>query len=480
MEIVLSCVIFVYAMVMLITIIAVIVDKRDPVKSLSWIAILLLLPILGFVLFVVFGQNLRRRRKLTDKEASMKARLNRVASKQLMEVNNLHFDIFPDVISNINTIRLLLNNNLSPITLDNSIKILKDAANTLDEIVKEISAAQKFIHIEYYIVEQSDMLDKIVEALAERAAAGVEVKLIYDDVGSWGLKRSYIRKLRRLGIDSVSFMPVVFPMFTRRINHRNHRKIIVIDGVVGFTGGINIADRYINGTKNIFRWRDTHLKIEGSAVLSLEAIFAADWSFCSKETVDDIYYVSHSEFDGSSAVQIASSGPDSDWASIMQAYFLAITRAKDHIYISTPYFIPTNAIITALKVASMSGVDVKILIPQRADTKLTHWATRSYVTELLDAGIKVHQYTGGFNHSKTIMIDSVFCSVGTVNMDVRSFEENFEVTAIIYDKGVTKELEEQFKEDLASSELIERDKWSKNPKITHLYEGLARLLSPLL
>ncbi len=480
MNAIISSIIGVYSFIILATIIAIIVDKRDPVKSLSWISVILFIPLIGLFLYVTFGQNLRRRRKLNLKEASMKRRLARIADKQMIEINNLHFDIFPDIINNIKIIRLLLFNNLCPITIDNNVKILVDAKATLEEIKTELRKAKRYIHLEYYILENGFMLDELVEILKEKAAEGVEVKLIFDAVGSWGLKKSYIRGLRRSGIQCVSFFPVIFPRFTRRINHRNHRKIIVIDGLVGFTGGINIADRYISGIKGIGRWRDTHLKLEGSAVMSLETIFAADWSFSSKETIDDLYYSPGVEHFGSTAIQIASSGPDSDWASIMQAFFLAITTAKKHIYISTPYFIPTNAILTALKVASMSGVDVKILIPERADTRITHWATRSYIPELLDAGICVCRYGGGFNHSKTIMIDSVFSSVGTVNMDVRSFEDNFEVTAMIYDKDVTMELEAQFVEDVKESYSITKEEWAKNRQITHLYEGLARLLSPLL
>lgn len=325
------------------------------------------------------------------------------------------------------------------------------------------------------------MLSEMVEVLREKVKCGVEVKIIYDYVGSWSLGKRFVNDLRRSGIEVESFMPVIFPRFTRRINHRNHRKIIVIDGQVGFTGGINIADRYINGTPKVGAWRDTHMKLEGGAVTSLETIFIADWQFCSHERLNNLDYLSTTIANsGNIGVQIASSGPDSDWASIMQAFFLAITSAKEHIYISTPYFIPNTTVLTALKVASMSGVDVKILIPSKPDAQITYWATRSYIAELLDAGIKVYKYYAGFNHSKIIMIDSHFSSVGTVNMDVRSFEDNFEVTAMIYNRAKTLELEEHFKEDLKESVRVSRTEWNRNPKITHFYEGLARLLSPLL
>lgn len=469
-----------YFLMMLTTIIAIIIDKRNPVKSLAWIVVLLLIPVVGFILYITFGQNLRRRRKLSLKEIGMKSRLGRIANKQMAEIDNLYFDIFPNVMRNRNIVKLLLNNNLSPLTLDNEVTILNDAKETLEAIKAELLKATRFIHIEYYIIERGDMLDSIVEILKEKVKEGVEVRIIFDDVGSWGLKKRYVNQLRKYGFKVESFMPVIFPRFTSRINHRNHRKIISIDGLVGFTGGINIADRYLYGTKKLGHWRDTHIRIAGGAVLSLETIFIADWCFCSDEYLDDMDYMSTISNNGSTVVQIASSGPDSDWASIMQAFFLAITTAKNHIYISTPYFIPNSAIMTAIKVASMSGVDVRILIPKKADGKITYWATRSYIPELLDAGIKVYRYLGGFNHSKIMMIDSSFSTIGTVNMDVRSFEDNFEVTAMIYDKEKSIELEQQFLRDMKKSELITHEIWDANPRITNFYEGLARLLSPLL
>lgn len=469
-----------YVLMMAATAVAIIVDKRDPVKSLSWIVVLVTLPVVGFLLYLIFGQNLRRRRKLTLKEAAMRSRRGKVASKQMVEVNNLHFDIFPSIQRNLNIVKLLINNNLAPITIDNDLEILKDASDTLSSLLKELTKAEQFIHMEYYIIEKGEMWSAIVSVLKERAAKGVEVKIIFDYVGSWGMKKRDVHELRSYGIEVEMFMPVIFPRLARRINYRNHRKIVVIDGKVGFTGGINIADRYIKGLPEIGLWRDTHLKITGGALMSLETIFVADWAFCCGEKLELLNYVETAEYQGTCGVQIASSGPDSDWASIMQAFFLAITTAKEHIYISTPYFIPNTAILTALKVAAMSGVEVCLLIPKKADSKLTYWATRSYIAELLDAGVKVYQYLLGFNHSKIIMIDSVFSSIGTVNMDVRSFEDNFEVAAMIYDREKTTELEAQFLDDIRGSELISRSEWAKNPRITNLYEGLARLMSPLL
>ena len=276
-------------------------------------------------------------------------------------------------------------------------------------------------------------------------------------------------------------MPVVFPWLTSKINYRNHRKIVVIDGKVGYTGGLNIADRYLRGTKH-GPWRDTHLKIEGTAVNMLQLTFLADWYFATGIQLKDKdkYLMVSDDSVGDTAVQIATSGPDSDWATIMQAYFAAITKATDHIYISTPYFMPGESLLTALKVAALSGIDVRIMLPSRSDSKIVYWASRSYITELLEAKIKVYLYNKGFNHSKIITIDNRFSSIGTANMDNRSFEDNFEVTAMIYDRDVTDRLESRFLADLDGCTRLTYRRWATRSRTDMFKESVARLFSPLL
>ena len=321
---------------------------------------------------------------------------------------------------------------------------------------------------------------EIADILIDKAQSGVEVRVIYDDVGSWGLSRKFIKKLRRAGVHVKCFMPVVFPWLTSHVNYRNHRKILVVDGRIGFTGGINIAQRYLTGNR-LGPWRDTHLKLEGEAVGMLQIIFMTDWFFVSKERLIDYpKYLPKTHVKTETPIQIVTSGPDSDWASIMQAFFSAITHAQHHIYISSPYFLPNEAILTAIKVASLSGIDVRIMIPSRSDSKIVYWASRSYIEELIDANVKVYLYRRGFNHSKLIMIDGKFSSVGTANMDIRSFEDNFEVSAILYDKGITEELEERFLYDLQRSRLVTREYWDSRPTLHNFYEALSRLFSPLL
>ena len=470
----------VYVVFIVVTIALIIHDKRDPVKALSWIIVITLLPIVGFVLYIVFGRNHRKDKIFNRKELRDIEQLEALTRQQLYEIHNPALMLKSEIDENRDTITLLLNSSKSLLTVHNRLKILNDGVATFDEIIAALENARSFIHMEYYIIEDDELGRRIADILIEKARQGVEVRLIYDDVGSWGLKKKFINRLKDAGVDVRCFMRVVFPWLTSKVNYRNHRKIVVVDGEVGFTGGINIAQRYIDGAE-FGQWRDTHLKLEGDAVTMLQVAFMTDWFFVSKEQFDPTdKYLKKTTVEDECLVQIATSGPDSDWASIMQAFFSAITHAQDHIYISSPYFTPNEAILTAIKVAALSGIDVRVMIPNRSDSKVVYWASRSYIGELLDANVKVYLYKKGFNHSKLIMIDGQFSSVGTANMDMRSFEDNFEVSAIIYDHAITKELEDTFMEDLAGCREVTREYWNTRPLLHNIYEAFSRLFSPLL
>jgi cardiolipin synthase len=457
----------VYVVFILIVIGVIVGAKRDPVKSLGWITVIALLPVAGVVLYVLFGRNLRKERKFVRK------------LERFEGVSREHANVIDD---HRNTITLLLNNSQAPLTVHNHVAVLNNGKATFASIIEALKSARETINIEYYIFENDRIGGKIARILRDKARAGVEVRFIYDDVGSWGLSHKFLADMRRAGVEVRCFQPVVFPWLTSKVNYRNHRKIVVIDGRTAFTGGINIADRYLVRRGKNGMWRDTHLRLDGEAVAMLQTVFLTDWYFLDKKepaTFDTKFYPP-AAVSGESPVQIAASGPDSDWAAIMQAFFSAITRARDHIYISSPYFLPNEAILTALKVAALGGIDVRVMIPSRSDSKIVYWATRSYISELLDAGIGVYLYQKGFNHSKVIMIDGRFSSVGTANMDMRSFEDNFEVSAIMYDPEVAAQLEGYFFDDLRRSKHLVPDQWLGRPRLHRVYESLARLLSPLL
>ena len=467
-----------YFLLVIATVFTVLHERRDPVRALSWIAVIVLLPFAGMVLFVFFGQDYRKQKIFNRKEIKDLIQFEQLSYKQLREIDTFSN---PEVAANREIITLLLNNNKSLLTTNNRLEVLNDGSETFASLIDALRKAESFIHLEYYIFENDELGGRIADILKEKARSGVEVRFIYDDVGSWNLKRSFMRSLREGGVQVHCFMPVVFPWLTSKINYRNHRKIVVIDGKVGYTGGLNIADRYLRGTKH-GPWRDTHLKIEGTAVNMLQLTFLADWYFATGIQLKDKdkYLMVSDDSVGDTAVQIATSGPDSDWATIMQAYFAAITKATDHIYISTPYFMPGESLLTALKVAALSGIDVRIMLPSRSDSKIVYWASRSYIAELLEAKIKVYLYNKGFNHSKIITIDNRFSSIGTANMDNRSFEDNFEVTAMIYDRDVTDRLESRFLADLDGCTRLTYRRWATRSRTDMFKESVARLFSPLL
>lgn len=473
---------FMYFAFIAINITLVVHDKRDPVKALAWITVMVALPVVGLIFYLVFGRNHRKQKIFCRKGLSDLEAIEEITAQQVLGISDPKLPNFIEVSQNRDIITLLLNNSKSPLTIYNNIEVYNTGAQTFENIIKELKAATKFIHLEYYIFEHKDKIGReIVEILMEKARSGVEVRMIYDDVGSWSIGSSFCNKMRSAGIEIKRFMPVVFPWLTSNVNYRNHRKIIVIDGRVAFTGGVNIADRYAKKEKSSV-WRDAHLRIEGQAVLMLQTIFSTDWYFVSGQKLyKRELYLPENQIFKQTAIQIASSGPDSDWASIMQAFFAAINKAKKHIYISTPYFLPNEAILTALKVAALSGIDIKLMMPKRSDSKIVHWASQSYISELLEAGIKVYLFEKGFNHSKLVIIDGTFASIGSANMDIRSFEDNFEVSAFIYNQGFTQQLEAMFIEDLKMCSQLSIQDWESRPLLPRtVLEPVSRLFSPLL
>lgn len=470
----------VYVITIIFTIIFVILENRNPTKTISWVMVLILLPVVGIIFYLYFGQNYRKSKIFSRKGIFDYQKIESLSKIQIKKLPNNKFLENKKIKDKLNIITLLLNNSKALLSEKNKVKILKNGKQTFGSILYELENAKHHIHIEYYIIANDKIGNQIKEILKRKAKQGVEVRLIYDDVGSWSLKKRYIRSLQKAGIEVNCFMPVRFPFLTSKINFRNHRKIIVVDGKIGFVGGLNIADYYITGTKKLGPWRDTHLRLEGESVLSLQIVFLIDWYFITKKLIDGEKYFPENKVVDEHLVQITASGPDSDWASIMQAYFVAITTAKNYIYISTPYFIPNESILTALRTTALSGVDVKIILPCKSDSVMVYWSSMSFIQNLLEAGIKVYFYQAGFPHSKLLMVDDVFSSVGTANLDYRSFDHNFEVNALIYDESVAVELKQNFIEDLNNSKQIFLNEWKKRPIVNKFKASIARLFSPLM
>lgn len=460
-------------------VITIILKNINPTKTVSYIVLLIFFPFLGLLVYYLFGQEYRK-----SKIFSRKNVLNQNIIKSIhqdLEFSKQEINRIDDYLEDkIKLVKLLYNSENAPLTLKNDIAIFKSGNTMFTKLIKDIKGAKHHIHLEYYIIIDDDIGTQVLELLCEKAKEGIEVRLSYDDVGS-KISSSMKQKLSKSGVQHAAFMPVIFSRFTGKMNYRNHRKIVIIDGLVGYVGGMNISDEYINDKSSDFYWRDTHLRITGEAVKSLQIYFLTTWDFVFNEKLKiDKAYFPNTPCKKDVAVQIAASGPDTDWANIMEAMFTAITTADKYIYITTPYFVPNDEIITALQVASKSGVDVKLIIPKKSDSWVAKHATNSYLEKLFEANIKVYRYTKGFIHAKTMVVDDVFSTIGTSNMDYRSFNINFEVNAFIYDIDKSKILKQHFLEDLESCELMDYEHWKNRPKLLKAKESYSRLWSALI
>lgn len=453
----------------------------NPTKTLSYIIVLVFLPFLGVVIYYFFGQEYRKNKifnrkyiynKKKIKEINEELKLNPHQKQKLKEVLD----------EKVKLVKLLYHNQNSPLTLHNNLKILVNGEEKFKYLMADLKKAENHIHFEYYILKDDTTGTQILDILCDKAKAGVEVRLSYDGVGS-SISSRMLKKMKQSGVKSYPFMPVFFPRFTSKMNYRNHRKIAIIDGKIGYVGGLNISDNYNNAVKRKNKpfWRDTHLRMEGEAVKSLQIHFLMTWDFVSNEKfkVTKTYFPETS-IENEAPVQIAASGPDTDWANIMEAIFTAILTAESYVYITTPYFIPNDEILSALQVASKSGVEVKLLIPKESDSWTAKYATDSYLEPLLEAGVQVYRYTKGFIHAKTIVVDDLFSTIGTSNIDYRSFSINFEINALIYNQKESKLLKKIFEDDLKDSEKVTLNKWQARPKTDLLKESFCRLWSPLL
>ncbi len=458
----------------------IILEKRSPFKTAAWILALVLLPIVGLLFYLFFGQEYRKRKMFSRKGLKDLGQIRKRSTRQLREISQTHQKLSEHLREKENLISLLLNNSHALLTTGNQVKILNDGKNTFEAIFDAIEKARHHVHLEYYIIEDDRIGKRLKDLLIRKSREGIEVRVIVDDVGSWGLKRKFFRELRLAGVEIYPFMEVRFPRLTNRFNYRNHRKIVVIDGKTGFTGGINIAKRYQDGLKGIGRWRDTHIQVEGDAVACLQVIFGADWFFVTKKNLSGKKYFPPLTDAKGIPIQISASGPDTDWETIGQAFFAAIAGAKKSVYVVTPYLMPPQHIHTALIIAKLSNVDIRILIPEKSDARISKWCSFSYVEEFLEASIRIFFYQGGFVHSKVLLVDGKLASVGTANLDFRSLETNFEVNAFIYDEHIVSELTSCFNDDLKSSREISLDEWRRRPWHYKLRESLAHIVSPML
>ena len=452
-------------------------ENRKPAQTIAWLAVLGSFPLVGFLFYLLFGRNYWQQRRFKKK-----AEFDEETFLKFQEQTKWNITRLPIAEHQRPLLYLAYHIGKSPVSLASKTKVLTNGQETFSAIFDELKKAKHHIHLEYYIVRHDEVGQELKKVLMEKARQGVQIRFLYDAVGSWKLSKTYIQELRDAGVEMIPFSPVRLPFLNNKINFRNHRKIIVIDGTVGFVGGLNIGDEYLGKNKYFGFWRDTHLWIRGEAVRTLQLIFLQDWYYMTEEKLFTPEYLSPElvHYEGQGGVQLIAGGPDQKWEVIKHLYFAMITSAQRSIWIASPYFVPDEDILTALKVAALSGIDVRILAPKRPDKKLVFYASRSYFPELLEAGVKIYEYEKGFLHSKVMIVDGELASIGTANMDMRSFHLNFEINAFLYHTDSTNKLVADFMEDLNDANEIDYKVFQQRPLSIRVVESISRLLSPLL
>lgn len=460
-------------LITILTIVGVVLsENRNPLKSLAWVTVLLLFPIGGVILYIFFGRSIKNKRMISRRN---RHRLQQSFPK--IEAQATERSLRPTLRSEVELCKTLCNSHLLP---HNHVDVYATGEKKFQALIADIMQARLYINLQYYIFEDDSLGNRIKTALIERAKAGVKVRIIYDHIGSLKVKRKFFKEMTEAGIEAYPFFKVAFPPFATRINWRNHRKMAIIDGHIGYIGGMNVAERYITGGKRFAKWRDTHLRIQGPAVAALQYSFAVDWNFMGRPLLEDeLHFQPYTDADAVS-MQLLTSGPTSEWSNIALAMLKAIGSAKQRIYIQTPYFLPPESMLKALEMAALARVDVRVMIPRRSDSRILTHASNSFILECLRAGIKIYLFDAGMLHSKTMIVDDQLSFVGSANIDFRSFEHNFESTMVIYGKSVNSTLCKIFESDQTRSERLAAAQWRERPMSTKAKDSIARLLSPIL
>ena len=451
-----------------IAIIHVLMDNRQPAKTMAWVLVIGVIPIVGVVFYLFFGINHRKERIISQ------GQMDELTKRSMLSFVGQHNFRVPERQKPL--VDLFVNQNLALPFKDNQIDIMTDGYAFFPELLKDIAEATHHVHINMYIFENDALGRLVADALMTKARQGVKVRVIYDDVGCWRVESRFFEQMREAGVEVAPFLPVRFPSFTSKVNYRNHRKIIVIDGRIGYIGGMNIARRYVST-----KWRDTMLRVQGGVVYALQRAFLVDWYFVDHTLITDRVYYPESQEVNNCLAQVVTSGPMARYPEIMQGFVRIILAARRYIYIETPYFLPNEPILFALKTAALAGVDVRVMCPLSSDARFLDWASRSYLREIHEAGAHVYLYKPGFLHSKLLISDDSLVSCGSTNVDFRSLENNFEANVFIYDEGTALRLKKVFLDDQSQTVLLGDVPNRLHPKFyARLWESFTRLVSPLL
>lgn len=453
-------------------IIIVLKENRNPIRSLAWVLALIFLPGIGLIFYLFFGRSLRGQHMISRHG---KRRLISTMAPRHININNI-----PVTPSDRNLIKLARNLCSSFYTINNEIDIFTTGDEKFENLCRDLRAARKSIYLQYYIFLDDSIGRIISDILIDKAREGVDVKVIYDHVGSFSARNKFFKRMSDNGVETHPFFRVTFPHLANRINWRNHRKIVIIDNQIGYIGGMNIADRYASGQAEGMAWRDTHFRVQGDIVESLLYSFIVDWNFKNSSTQMQFPRTPPTHIRNNTGMQLVSSGPIDSWDNLALCYLKAISSATKSIYIQTPYFLPTDALQHALEAAALANIDVRIMIPGKSDSTMLQLATYSYVTQCIKAGIKVYTYDPGMLHAKTIIIDHNLVIAGSTNFDYRSFENNFECSLIIYDKDVNRRMRDIFFDDIANCTKLTATQWQRRPLPQRSLESIVRLVSPIL
>lgn len=461
-----------YSLTIIGLVLLILLENRNPLKTIPWVLVLIFVPGVGLVVYYFFGRDNRRLRIISRR--TYRQFFKKIKTKKT--IPNI-----TEIPENYRPLAYLLNNsNYSAIFTGSKISVFTCGKAKFDSLVEDIAGAKHHINLQYFIFNDDTTGHRIKDALIAKAREGVKIKLLYDGVVNWNVKNRFYNEMKQEGIEIHSFLKVAFPWLTSKVNYRNHRKNVVIDGKIGYMGGMNIADRYVFGNK-IGPWRDTHFKIEGPGVFGLQAAFMSDWYAVTRQRIEGAEYYPVHESYTDSKIQIVMSGPTDPWRTLLQAFNFCISNAKKYIYIQTPYFLPTEGLNQALQMAALGGIDVRLMLTEKSDTITAQMAMLSYVDKMLLSGVKIYLYNKGFLHSKVLVSDDMITCFGSSNFDFRSFEHNFEINAFVYQRDFALHLKDLFMHDLKNCcEELNLRSWRKRSLAKRLAESFMRLFAPLL
>ncbi len=460
---------FIYSLTIIGTVVVVISENRNPIRTLSWVMILILLPVVGLICYYFFGQDTRKMKNISVKYQKQikKHSFDKILTTDKTKIYSKYLPLMS----------LLEKTSNSPVLYGSEVEIIIKGSRKFAALMTDLENAKHHIHMEYFIFYNDETGNMVKEMLMKKASEGIEVRFLYDNVANWMVPEKYYQEMTKSGVQVSSFMEVKLAAFHSKVNYRNHRKVVVIDGKIGYMGGMNVSNNYNDAD---FAWRDTHIRISGKGVHGLQVTFLTDWCSSGKPLIKDKIYYPECDPHTNNLMQISTGGPVSDWQNLLLATVQIVTNAKKYVYIQTPYFLPTNSLLQALQITALGGVDIRLMVSKKSDSSYVDWASKSYYEELMNSGLRIYELQDQFIHAKTMVVDDFISVVGSANMDFRSFESNFEINCYMYDKDISLKMKDIFIKDMKGCKIIELKEWKQRPWYKKILESVMRLFAPLM